>query len=973
MKQPKLWQMVWCLLLILPTSLLADVHRFDLGASDWKLNNHEGRKISSAEGVTGTVLEITGDGTYSNAWMLPGVTLEKIKKNQNVGILRFKARRTAGSGGGMTGIDFANFDIPITDEWKTFSLIFQIPAHRKEGTIRLGQWMISGTLQFAEVELLEASPSFAENGLGIDEFYAPKEKNYSFISRWGGDTGNYSRTLADIQVGYNTNRWCFGKNSSLTYRFDAPQRDSSRFFGGTFQCSVCYHTGGTLAVETSTDGQNWTFLGKVEGVGSLETPLPQWEKGIPTLWIRFSQLDAGSLQLDSMRWTGYLTPQQGKNVENVPSGTQTLTEKGDTYFWELLSGDPGFPAPTVTDLPKTTPGEQFFEKTLDWKNKDGKTCQSKVRCRYYVSDYYREDFGYLLSGNDATGSLWWCEATWKVTPRRKTPEPKASVCQLFAARNDRESFQIVRRPSVQETLQSITFSPLKNADGDLIPAENIDLRQVCYHFVQNPTDATGVSDFYPDALPPLALPATLEAAKNFPLWITFSIPSGTPAGDYSTVMRMTFQSQQGTQTEEVPIQLRVWNIDLPEKNHVETAFGYSPGTSWRYHGVSSDSDKRKINDLYFQLLSDYRISPYRPAPMDDYAISFVVDKEKPENSHAKIDFERFDREMERVLEKFHFTGLSLSLPGMGWGTFHERGGPSIQGYGEETPEFQAMFSSMVRQIESHLREKGWLDMAYVYWFDEPEPRDYDFVRDGMNLIKKYAPDLPTMLTEEPSVKTITENALGKVDIWCPVTPNFSEENAKLCRANGERFWWYVCCWPHAPYCTEFIDHNAVEMRTWLWQTWKYDVKGILIWASNWWTSDTAFPDWNSPQNPYEDPMSYVSGYSVPKGTKRFWGNGDGRLYYPPLSCATPSKTPNFELPVPSIRLAMLREGIEDYEMLYLLQEKLKNATPEEKAKYSPLLEVPAKITLSTTEFSTSPLPIYEHRLKVAEALEALSR
>ncbi|MDO5113972.1 MAG: hypothetical protein Q4E67_06315, partial [Planctomycetia bacterium] len=156
-------------------------------------------------------------------------------------------------------------------------------------------------------------------------------------------------------------------------------------------------------------------------------------------------------------------------------------------------------------------------------------------------------------------------------------------------------------------------------------------------------------------------------------------------------------------------------------------------------------------------------------------------------------------------------------------------------------------------------QKGWLDMVYIYWFDEPDSKDYDFVRDGMNLIKKYAPDLPTMLTEEPSMKTIAENALGKVDIWCPVTPNFSEEEAKLCMDKGERFWWYVCCWPRAPYCTEFIDHSAVELRTWLWQTWKYNVKGILIWTSNWWTSDTAFPDWNHPQNPYEDPLSYVSG------------------------------------------------------------------------------------------------------------------
>ena len=59
---------------------------------------------------------------------------------------------------------------------------------------------------------------------------------------------------------------------------------------------------------------------------------------------------------------------------------------------------------------------------------------------------------------------------------------------------------------------------------------------------------------------------------------------------------------------------------------------------------------------------------------------------------------------------------------MGGGTFHERYPPQIGKFGEDTPQYQAMFSSYAEQLEEHLREKGWLSMAYVYWFDEPEPR-----------------------------------------------------------------------------------------------------------------------------------------------------------------------------------------------------------------------------------------------------------
>ena len=41
-----------------------------------------------------------------------------------------------------------------------------------------------------------------------------------------------------------------------------------------------------------------------------------------------------------------------------------------------------------------------------------------------------------------------------------------------------------------------------------------------------------------------------------------------------------------------------------------------------------------------------------------------------------------------------------------------------------------MFASNVKQLESHLRDKGWLKMAYTYWFDEPGEKDYRLRRGG---------------------------------------------------------------------------------------------------------------------------------------------------------------------------------------------------------------------------------------------------
>ncbi len=205
---------------------------------------------------------------------------------------------------------------------------------------------------------------------------------------------------------------------------------------------------------------------------------------------------------------------------------------------------------------------------------------------------------------------------------------------------------------------------------------------------------------------------------------------------------------------------------------------------------------------------------------------------------------------------------------------------------------------------------------------------------------------------------------------------FRSGSGRARRAAGERFWWYVCTGPKAPYCTLFIDHPATELRVWLWQTWQRNIRGILVWSSNYWTSDTAFPD--APQNPYEDPMGYVTGYSTPRGVKNFWGNGDGRFVYPPEAAAVPGHSgldPVLAPPVSSLRFEMLREGIEDYEMLYLLRDRLQQRrsqlAPDQIARYEQLLQVPDHITRDMITFTTDPTPIYARRAEIAVAIEEL--
>jgi hypothetical protein len=73
----------------------------------------------------------------------------------------------------------------------------------------------------------------------------------------------------------------------------------------------------------------------------------------------------------------------------------------------------------------------------------------------------------------------------------------------------------------------------------------------------------------------------------------------------------------------------------------------------------------------------------------------------------------------------------------------------------------------------------------------------------------------------------------------------------------------------------------------------------------------------------------------------------------------------------------LREGVEDYEFLHLLRDRLtqRRATLDAATvkRIEALLDVPPAVTRDMTTFTTDPAPIYARRAEVARAIEELGR
>ncbi len=364
--------------------------------------------------------------------------------------------------------------------------------------------------------------------------------------------------------------------------------------------------------------------------------------------------------------------------------------------------------------------------------------------------------------------------------------------------------------------------------------------------------------------------------------------------------------------------------------------------------------------MYMKDFELHRLCPYDPMALSPIRVSIS----RTPNLHVIMDFSDFDRAAHHYLDDLGFNSFVISFQGLGGGRAPNYDAGSFGGFGPETPEYDELMRQYGEQLQDHLEKNDWLSKAYVYWYDEPTTKDYPFVVRGMDILHKYAPKLKRMLTAP-----IVPELEGQVDLWCPITPDFSPPEGAARQKQGEEVWWYICTRPKEPFAGLFIDHSAIELRIWLWQTWKYGVQGILIWDTSWWTGPLRFKDHS--QDPWQDAMSYMVD---PPG---YLGNGDGRFFYPPKRDPIDNVTKqSASSPVDSIRWEMLGEGEEDWEYFNILARLVHEA--ESKGVYSPLIQhakellsMPGDICSDMTHYTTDPQLLYRYRARIARVIEAL--
>ncbi|MGI8756831.1 MAG: glycoside hydrolase domain-containing protein [Acidimicrobiales bacterium] len=195
---------------------------------------------------------------------------------------------------------------------------------------------------------------------------------------------------------------------------------------------------------------------------------------------------------------------------------------------------------------------------------------------------------------------------------------------------------------------------------------------------------------------------------------------------------------------------------------------------------------------------------------------------------------------------------------------------------------------------AQLRAENALPKAYYYRHDEPSPEQFASVRETGKTL--HALGLRQLVTAPPIPEL--ENA---VDIWCPNLGDFfgvgSLDLAALQRerARGKETWIYTMVEPKHPYPTWLVDDDAFAIRLFGWQMARFGFGGFVYSMAHGWGP-----------KPLENIASFA-------GT-----NGDGTLLYP-------GELTGQSEPLPSLRLMLLRDALEDYGLLQPLSPTARDA------------------------------------------------
>ena len=530
-------------------------------------------------------------------------------------------------------------------------------------------------------------------------------------------------------------------------------------------------------------------------------------------------------------------------------------------------------------------------------------------------------------------SVWVADPLVKILADTSVPANPDARITVDAVRNEYESAQFVVTAREKLDITAITA-------GKLVGPSSI-VPRVETNFLGFVPVKKGTTDTPPEHLAvkaPADVPdplletrsATVEAGKSQPVWITVYVPKKAEPGEYKGVIDVT--TSHGAVS--VPLTVRVHPVTLPDTRTLYLTNWFSTWKIANAHGLKEWSDTHwKMIGAYARMMADHRQNVVLTQ------ITELIKGRDDGSGNLTFDFSMFDRWVKLFTE----AGVIGTIEGGHLGTrgpweapdFDALWPPIIGPDGSVKPkpaikvtseEERKFLSQFLPALQTHLEENGLLGSYVQHLADEPILANAESYKKLASYVREYAPKLRII-----DASMCTEIA-GSIDIWVPQPPEYEQKQQFFAerRKAGDEIWFYTCLSPKGKYMNRFIDYPLIDTRLLHWVNFKYDMPGYLHWGFNHWQGDPFTllePNW---------------------GGDTFLPPGDSHIVYP-----------GKRGPLSSIRLEALRDGVEDYELLKLLEKR----DPKTARK------ICDSVVRSLTDYTLDPSEFRKARLKLIEALE----
>ncbi len=401
------------------------------------------------------------------------------------------------------------------------------------------------------------------------------------------------------------------------------------------------------------------------------------------------------------------------------------------------------------------------------------------------------------------------------------------------------------------------------------------------------------SNFYPDPLMDdqfIDIPASVTTSA----WISIPIDKDFNPGKYAgeVVVEGVCDGKQVNRS--ITIAINVYSTIVNEQTLKVTNW-YQPGFSY-----VDGEDVPQFSERWWSLMEkmgnymkEYRQNVVKIDPLRLADYTFEGGKV------VKIDFTRFDD----VVNFFRKKGILNMIAG-GHIAGREGGWTSQFGYfipilqnnlvafkwvdceNAKAKEFYKLF---FKELLEHLKQQGWLDMYIQHIADEPIKSNAKSYIAISSYVKKLASNL--LIVDACHTKDLD----NQIDVWIPQL-NYLHRDYDFYKSQqkkGKIVWFYTCVWPQGEYANRYIQQPLIKTRLLHWINYKYGIDGYLHWGLNFWRGE----------NPLvETAAIQPDGLVLPAG--------DAWVLYPYKKHL-----------IPSIRLEAMRDGIVDYELLKLLEQK----------------------------------------------------